>query len=81
MSKTHKPFIINGDETVFARNKAWAAITAVKQWVVSDEYPITVTDPTDGTQSTFIIGVQSGYWKAYRQDKKRTDGTEHEVGC
>ena len=79
MSKTHKPFIINGDETVFARNKAWAAITAVKQEIVSGEDPVTVLDPDTNEQSTFIMGIQSGYWKARRQEK--TDGDEHEVGC
>ena len=79
MSKTHKPFIINGDETVFARNKAWAAIAAVKQEIVSGEDLVVVTDPSDDTQSTFIMGIQSGYWRAYRQ--KQTDGVEHEVGC
>jgi hypothetical protein len=79
VSKTHKPFIINGDETVFARNKAWAAITAVKQDIVSGEDPVTVLDPDTSEQSTFIMGIQSGYWKARRQEK--TDGAEHEVGC
>jgi len=79
MGKQHKPFIINGDETVFARNKAWAAITAVKQEIVSGEDPVIVTDPRDDTETTFIMGIQSGYWKARRQEK--TDGAEHEVGC
>ena len=78
MSKTHKPFIIN-DEIVYARNKAWAAIAAVKQEIVSGEDLVVVTDPSDDTQSTFIMGIQSGYWRAYRQEK--TDGVEHEVGC
>lgn len=80
MSKTHKPFIINSEETVFARNKAWAAITAVKQEIVSGEDLVVVTDPADDTQSTFIMGIQSGYWKAYRQEQQ-TDRVEHEVGC
>jgi len=78
VSKTHKPFIIN-DEIVYARNKAWAAITAVKQEIVSGEDPVVVTDPDTNEQSTFIMGIQSGYWKARRQEK--TDGAEHEVGC
>ena len=78
MGKQHKQFDVNG-EIVFARNKAWAAITAVKQEIVSGEELVVVTDPADSTQSTFIMGVQSGYWKAYRQEK--TDGAEHEVGC
>jgi len=80
MGKQHKPFIINGEETVFARNKAWAAIAAVKQEIVSGEDLVVVTDPSDNTQSTFIMGIQSGYWRAYRQDNK-TDRVEHEVGC
>jgi hypothetical protein len=75
---SHKPFIIN-DKTVHARNKAWAAITAVKQEIVSGEDPVIVTDPRDDTETTFIMGMQSGYWKARRQEK--TDGTEHEDGC
>lgn len=79
MGNQHKPFIINGDETVWARNKAWAAIAAVKQEIVSGEDLVVVTDPSDDTQSTFIMGIQSGYWKARRQEK--TDGAEHEVGC
>ena len=78
MSKTHKPFIINGEETVFARNKAWAAIAAVKQEIVSGEDLVVVTDPDTNEQSTFIMGIQSGYWKARRQEK--TDGAEHEDG-
>ncbi len=76
MSKQHKPFIING-ETVHARNKAWAAITAVKQEIVSSEDPVIVTDPKTNEQTTFIMGIQSGYWKARRQEPK-TDGGDHE---
>ena len=81
MSKTHKPFIINGEETVFARNKAWAAIAAVKQEIVSGEDLVVVTDPDTNEQSTFVMGIQSGYWRAYRQENKQTDRVEHEVGC
>ena len=80
MSKTHKPFIINGEETVFARNKAWAAIAAVKQEIVSGEDLVVVTDPSDNTQSTFVMGIQSGYWRAYRQEQQH-DGGVHEDGC
>ena len=79
MSKQHKPFIING-ETVHARNKAWAAITAVKQEIVSGEDPVIVTDPKDDTETTFIMGIQSGYWKARRQEHQ-IDWGEHEDGC
>lgn len=79
MSKTHKPFIINGKETVYARNKAWAAIAAVKQEIVSGEDLVVVTDPDTNEQSTFIMGIQSGYWRAYRQEKQ-TDGCVHEDG-
>ena len=78
MGKQHKQFDVNG-ETVWARNKAWAAITAVKQEIVSGEELVVVTDLETNEQSTFIMGIQSGYWRAYRQEK--TDGVEHEVGC
>lgn len=79
MSKTHKPFIINGEDTVYARNKAWAAIAAVKQEIVSGEELVVVTDPDTNEQSTFIMGIQSGYWRAYRQEKQ-PDGGVHEDG-
>ena len=78
MSKQHKQFEVNG-ETVWARNKAWAAIAAVKQEIVSGEDLVVVTDLETNEQSTFIMGIQSGYWRAYRQTNQ-SDGGVHEDG-
>ncbi len=75
-----RPFIVN-EETVFARNKAWAAIAAVRQEIVSGEDPVTVLDPDTDTVATFCMRLQSGYWRAQKIDdgvNHNTDGSEHE---